>query len=160
MPNRRTSTRGATGKNTMNRNEKNATGPKAGQELAEVDFGKLPGYIGYQVRQAQSAVFRDLSRSLRQTGVTPGEVSLLAMLSANPRLNPTRPHLPARQGDAFPVDQEADGTRTYLEHAPRERPPLLRAGVDKRRAHAAAGRDPAHRAAGGDQGAGRRPGGR
>ena len=87
MPNRRTSTRGETGKNTKNRNAKSTTGPKAGQELAEVDFGKLPGYIGYQVRQAQSAVFRDLSRSLRQTGVTPGEFSLLTMLRANPRIN-------------------------------------------------------------------------
>jgi len=87
MPNRRTSTRGATGKNTKNRNVNNTTGPKAGQELAEIDFGKLPGYIGYQVRQAQSAVFRDLSRTLRQTGVTPGEFSLLTMLRANPRIN-------------------------------------------------------------------------
>ena len=61
--------------------------PGAGKELAEIDFGKLPGYIGYQVRQAQSAVFRDLSRTLRETGVTPGEFSLLTMLGANPGIN-------------------------------------------------------------------------
>lgn len=60
---------------------------KARQEPGGVDFGKLPGYIGYQVRQAQSAVFRDLSRSLRATGVTPGEFSLLTMLRANPDIN-------------------------------------------------------------------------
>jgi len=82
MPSKRTATRGAAGKNT-----KNATGQKAGQELAEVDFGRLPGYIGYQVRQAQSAVFRDLSRTLRDTGVTPGEFSLLTMLRTNPGIN-------------------------------------------------------------------------
>ena len=65
-----------------------ATGPeKEGYELAAVDFGKLPGYIGYQVRQAQSAVFRDLARTLRSTGVTPGEFSLLTMLEANPGIN-------------------------------------------------------------------------
>src|SRR3972149_7521341 len=58
-----------------------------GQALAEVDFGKLPGYIGYQVRQAQSAVFRDLSRTLREAGVTPGEFSLLTLLRANPGIN-------------------------------------------------------------------------
>jgi len=52
-----------------------------------VNFGKLPGYIGYQVRQTQSAVFRDISRSLRGTGVTPGEFSLLTMLRANPDIN-------------------------------------------------------------------------
>ena len=53
----------------------------------DIDFGKLPGYIGYQLRQAQAAVFRDLSRSLRTTGVTPGEFSLLAMLKANPDIH-------------------------------------------------------------------------
>lgn len=53
----------------------------------DIDFGKLPGYIGYQLRQAQTAVFRDLSDSLRATGVTPGEFSLLAMLRANPDIN-------------------------------------------------------------------------
>ena len=53
----------------------------------DIDFGKLPGYIGYQLRQAQAAVFRDLSGSLRATGVTPGEFSLLAMLKANPDIN-------------------------------------------------------------------------
>ena len=52
-----------------------------------VDFGKLPRYIGYQVRQTQSAIFRDISRSLRATGVTPGEFSLLTMLRANPDIN-------------------------------------------------------------------------
>lgn len=66
---------------------KSATRHKAGEELAEVDFGRLPGYIGYQVRQAQSAVFRDLSRTLRETGITPGECSLLITLNANPGIN-------------------------------------------------------------------------
>ena len=62
-----------------------SNGPEPG--LAGVEFGRLPGYIGYQVRQAQSAVFRDLSRSLRDTGVTPGEFSLLTLLRANPGIN-------------------------------------------------------------------------
>ena len=82
MPNKRTPARGAGGKNT-----KSATRQKMTQELAEVDFGRLPGYIGYQLRQAQSAAFRDLSRNLRQTGVTPGEFSLLTMVKANPGIN-------------------------------------------------------------------------
>lgn len=76
MSSKRTATRGAAGKNN---------GP--GQEIIEVDFGRLPGYIGYQVRQAQSAVFRDLSRTLRETGATPGEFSLLTMVRANPGIN-------------------------------------------------------------------------
>ncbi|MCZ7562946.1 MAG: MarR family winged helix-turn-helix transcriptional regulator [Burkholderiales bacterium] len=52
-----------------------------------VDFGRLPGYIGYQVRQTQSAIFRDIARSIGGLGVTPGEFSLLTMLEANPGLN-------------------------------------------------------------------------
>lgn len=60
---------------------------KAAKERPAVDFGKLPDYIGYQVRQAQSAAFRDLSRTIKALGVTPGEFSLLAMLEANPGIN-------------------------------------------------------------------------
>ena len=58
------------------------------KELSGVDFGKLPGYLGYQVRQAQSAIFRDISRAMRDIGVTPGEFSLLAVLKGNPGINP------------------------------------------------------------------------
>ena len=79
MPSKRAADPGEPGKNSMRH--------RAGQGLAEVDFGRLPGYIGYQVRQAQSAVFRDLSRTLRETGVTPGEFSLMTMVRANPGIN-------------------------------------------------------------------------
>jgi len=82
MPSKRTPALGADGQDP-----RNATGKKAGQELAEVDFGRLPGYIGYQLRQAQSAVFRDLSGTLREAGATPGEFSLLTMVKANPGIN-------------------------------------------------------------------------
>jgi len=58
-----------------------------GARAAGVDFGRLPGYIGYQVRQTQSAIFRDISRAIGDLGVTPGEFSLLTMLEANPGLN-------------------------------------------------------------------------
>src|SRR3972149_1723175 len=60
---------------------------KDGIQLESVDFGRLPGYIGYQIRQAQSAIFRDIARSIRDLDVTPGEFSLLTMLEANPGLN-------------------------------------------------------------------------
>jgi len=79
MPSKRTPIPGPTAKKA-----KIAAGRRKAQDLAEVDFGKLPGYIGYQLRQAQSAVFRDLARTLRETGVTPGEISLLTMLKGNP----------------------------------------------------------------------------
>lgn len=79
--------RGVPARGTAAKSAKNGLRSKAGQELADVDFGRLPGYIGYQLRQAQSAVFRDLSRTLRETGVTPGEFSLLTLLRANPGIN-------------------------------------------------------------------------
>jgi len=60
---------------------------KDGVRPANVAFGRLPGYIGYQVRQTQSAIFRDISRSIGDLGVTPGEFSLLTMVEANPGLN-------------------------------------------------------------------------
>jgi len=52
-----------------------------------VDLGRLPDYLGYQVRQAQAAVFRDFEAITRDTGVTPGEFSLLTLIEANPGIN-------------------------------------------------------------------------
>lgn len=52
-----------------------------------IDFGRLPDYLGYQVRQAQTAVFRDFARLMKDVGVTPGEFSLLTLLQANPGIN-------------------------------------------------------------------------
>lgn len=52
-----------------------------------IDYADLPTYLGYQLRQAQSAVFRDFSRIVAETGVTPGEFSLLSLLSHNPEIS-------------------------------------------------------------------------
>ncbi len=57
---------------------------------APLELGALAGYLGYQIRQAQSALFRDLARATRPLGVTPGEFSLLATLERNPGLSSTR----------------------------------------------------------------------
>ena len=62
--------------------------PKA-QEKAQgpdVDIGRLAGYVGYQIRQAQTASFRDLAAPLKSLGLTPGEFSLLTIVRANPGL--------------------------------------------------------------------------
>ena len=56
----------------------------------DLDFGKLPGYLGYQIRLAQTSIFRDLSRSIKALGVTPGEFSLLATLEGNPGVSSLR----------------------------------------------------------------------
>lgn len=50
---------------------------------AGVDFGRLPGYIGYRVRLAQSAIFRNLTRPSNDPGMTPGEFSLMTVVGRN-----------------------------------------------------------------------------
>lgn len=50
---------------------------------ASVDFGRLPGYIGYRVRLAQSAIFRNLTRPSNDPGMTPGEFSLMTVVGRN-----------------------------------------------------------------------------
>jgi DNA-binding MarR family transcriptional regulator len=49
-----------------------------------VDFGALPGYIGFNLRQAQAASFRHLEWVSRDLDLTPGQFSLLMLLEANP----------------------------------------------------------------------------
>lgn len=60
---------------------------KEAQANLPLNFGDLPSYIGYQVRQAQAAVFRDFRRITAETGLTPGEFSLLALVDGNPNIN-------------------------------------------------------------------------
>ena len=55
-------------------------------ESPDVDIGRLAGYLGYQIRQAQTASFRDLAAPLKSLGLTPGEFSLLSIVRANPGL--------------------------------------------------------------------------
>lgn len=54
-----------------------------------VNLGKLPGYLGYQVRQAQIAVFRDIGLRLKGVNITPGEFSLLTLVENNPDISQT-----------------------------------------------------------------------
>lgn len=58
----------------------------ADSERPGVDLTDLTGFLGYQLRQAQAASFRDLSGPLKELGITPGEFSLLTIINANPGL--------------------------------------------------------------------------
>lgn len=51
------------------------------------NFGLLLGYLGYQIRQAQAAIFRDLTAATADLDLTPGEFGLLAMIDANPGIS-------------------------------------------------------------------------
>jgi len=46
--------------------------------------GLLPGLLGYQLRLAQLAVFRDFEASTAGLGLTPGRFGMLVLIEANP----------------------------------------------------------------------------
>ena len=48
-----------------------------------ISFAGLTDLLGYQIRQAQTASFRDLAGPFRNLGITPGEFSLLTIINAN-----------------------------------------------------------------------------
>lgn len=54
-----------------------------------IDFAQLTGYLGYQLRQAQTASFRDLAQPFAALNLTPGEFSLLTLVEANPDIRQT-----------------------------------------------------------------------
>jgi DNA-binding MarR family transcriptional regulator len=52
------------------------------QERA-VDFGELPGYVGYQVRRTQAKIFADFETALADVDFTPGSFGVLTLIRAN-----------------------------------------------------------------------------
>jgi DNA-binding MarR family transcriptional regulator len=50
--------------------------------------GALPGLLGYRLRLAQQAVFRDFAASVQ--GLSPGRVGLLILIDANPGVTQSR----------------------------------------------------------------------
>lgn len=55
---------------------------------AALDAGALPGLLGYRLRLAQQAVFRDFAASVH--GLSPGRVGLLVYIDANPGVTQSR----------------------------------------------------------------------
>lgn len=55
-----------------------------------LDHGILPGLIGYQLRLAQLAVFRDFERSVGELGVSPGRFGVLVLIHGNPGITQSR----------------------------------------------------------------------
>src|SRR5262245_20495393 len=49
-----------------------------------IDFDELPGYVGYQVRRTQAAIFADFEASLKELDFTPGSFGVLTLIRANP----------------------------------------------------------------------------
>ena len=57
--------------------------------MTEHDYDLLPSLIGYNLRQAQTAVFQDFSESLKDCNITPGQFGVLVLIAANTGLNQT-----------------------------------------------------------------------
>jgi DNA-binding MarR family transcriptional regulator len=55
-----------------------------------LDHGILPDLIGYQLRLAQLAVFRDFERTVGELGVSPGRVGMLVLVHCNPGITQSR----------------------------------------------------------------------
>lgn len=52
----------------------------------EVDLGPLPNLIGYAIRQAQIAIFRDFRQSFAKFNIRPIQYGILAVIESNPGL--------------------------------------------------------------------------
>jgi DNA-binding MarR family transcriptional regulator len=55
----------------------------------DIDRGLLPDLVGYQIRLAQVAIFRDLKRALDPYAISPGLFGVLVLLEANAGMKQT-----------------------------------------------------------------------
>ncbi len=62
---------------------------KDGIRGRDPEFGPLPQLLGYQIRQAQTALFKDFSNITNSLKITPGEFSLLTLIDTNPGVSQT-----------------------------------------------------------------------
>ena len=58
----------------------------ASSKKSVINYGLLPGLVGYQLRMAQIALFRDFSQGPGGEDVTPGLFGVLVIIEANPDL--------------------------------------------------------------------------
>lgn len=69
-----------------NKTKRNSASPANG----ELDHGVLPELLGYELRLAQLAVFRDFERNVGVLGVSPGRFGVLVLIEANGGLTQSR----------------------------------------------------------------------
>jgi DNA-binding MarR family transcriptional regulator len=63
---------------------------QSARELPDLDPGILPNLLGYQLRLAQVAVFKDFAASAGDFDVSPGRFGMLVLIEANPGVTQTR----------------------------------------------------------------------
>ena len=64
-------------------------GKPAGSARPDIDYGVLTGLVGFHLRQAQIAVFRDFTATLGPFDITPGLFAVLVLVECNPGLKQT-----------------------------------------------------------------------
>ncbi len=62
-------------------------GATANARRRDCAYGLLPDLIGYNLRQAQVAVFEDFVTAMAAEDITPGQFGVLSLIEANPGLN-------------------------------------------------------------------------
>ena len=55
-----------------------------------LERGKLPDLLGYHLRRAQVFAFQSFAAALQKFGMSPGQMGVLLLVSANPGINQTR----------------------------------------------------------------------
>jgi DNA-binding MarR family transcriptional regulator len=71
------------------RNGEEGAGPGAARRPqcgGDVDLGVLPEHIGYVVRRAQLAIFKDFIQTLAPVDIRPAQYSVLIVIAENPGL--------------------------------------------------------------------------
>lgn len=58
--------------------------PATGQPARAINLDILPSLLGYNIRRAQIALWRDFTRSVAEGEVRPGVFSVLSLASSNP----------------------------------------------------------------------------
>jgi len=58
--------------------------------MPRIRLGFLDTLIGFHLRLAQVGLFQHFARTVGRTGVTPGQLGVIAMIGANPGLSQTR----------------------------------------------------------------------
>ncbi len=64
--------------------------PEPPPEGAQIDFGPLARRLGYALRRAQIAVFRDFFSAFAEFDIRPAQYSILTIIEANPGLKQTQ----------------------------------------------------------------------
>jgi DNA-binding MarR family transcriptional regulator len=69
--------------------QRNRRGRKGEAVAADVDFGKLAHWIGFNLRMAQEATFQAFSRRSKDIGESPGRFATLTLIGRNPGISQT-----------------------------------------------------------------------